>query len=522
MVGGAAPDFDVAVVGGGPAGAAASRLLSLWGHGVCLLTRPAPAHQPLAVSIPPSSRKLLDVLSVSGAVEAAGFQRSRGNTVWWGASPARCVDFPDGALGFQVLRSAFEAVLLEASVAASTQVRAEATVRKVDFEPECVRIGFESGNGSANTVTARFVLDCSGRTGAVAGPLRVHDQANATVALCGIWRRPEGWNLTDETHTLVESYRDGWAWSIPTEPGVRFVTVMVDPRRTALSHGRERQRTYLAELDKTVHVRRLVEAARFDGAVWGHSASQYSAERYQDESFLLVGDAASFIDPLSSFGVKKALASGWLAAVVMNTAIRTPSMADAARDLYDRRERYVWDTYRAMAARFYRDAADAHGHAFWAARAEGAPLEQRRSATSEADVPSLDVQDPLDLGGEPDVEVLRRDPAVLAAFESLRQAPEIHLTPGEEVRRVRGAAVRGRLVVPEDRLATHALPEGLRYLRGVDLIQVAELAPRFRQVPDLWEAYCHAAGPVILPDFLGVLSVLLARGMLVQESGASS
>ena len=57
-------------------------------------------------------------------------------------------------------------------------------------------------------------------------------------------------------------------------------------------------------------------------------------------------------------------------------------MADAARDLYDRRERYVWDTYRAMAARFYRDAAEAHGQAFWSARAEGGARERQFSTGS--------------------------------------------------------------------------------------------------------------------------------------------
>ena len=34
---------------------------------------------------------------------------------------------------------------------------------------------------------------------------------------------------------------------------------------------------------------------------------------------LLAGDAGSFIDPLSSAGVKKALASAWLAAVAVST-----------------------------------------------------------------------------------------------------------------------------------------------------------------------------------------------------------
>ena len=43
----------------------------------------------------------------------------------------------------------------------------------------------------------------------------------------------------------------------------------------------------------------------------------YDATRFVDGDVLLVGDAGSFLDPLSSAGVKKALASGWLAAVAV-------------------------------------------------------------------------------------------------------------------------------------------------------------------------------------------------------------
>ena len=36
-------------------------------------------------------------------------------------------------------------------------------------------------------------------------------------------------------------------------------------------------------------------------------------------------------------------------------------------------------------------------------------------------------------------------------------------------------------------------------------------------VPDLFEAYCRSTTPVILPDFLGALSVMLAKGILVDR-----
>lgn len=50
----------------------------------------------------------------------------------------------------------------------------------------------------------------------------------------------------------------------------------------------------------------------------------------------------------------------------------------------------------------------------------------------------------------------------------------------------------------------------------MSLPRVLELAPSCAQVPDLYEAYNRVEPWVTLPDFLGVLSVLLAKGLLVQ------
>src|SRR5207249_4091025 len=49
-----------------------------------------------------------------------------------------------------------------------------------------------------------------------------------TYALVGAWER-DGWDLPDGTHTVVETFEDGWAWSVPISATVRHVGVMVGP-----------------------------------------------------------------------------------------------------------------------------------------------------------------------------------------------------------------------------------------------------------------------------------------------------
>ena len=56
--------METVIIGGGPAGSTAARLLALWGHSVTVLTKPESSHNNLAVSLPPSCRKLFARLGV--------------------------------------------------------------------------------------------------------------------------------------------------------------------------------------------------------------------------------------------------------------------------------------------------------------------------------------------------------------------------------------------------------------------------------------------------------------------------
>ena len=517
--------LDAVIIGGGPAGSAVARLLALWGHPVALLTRPPTGHPAIAESVPPSARKLFTLLGVTGALDEAGFFPARGNLVRWGDDPLRRADFAPGAVGYHVVRDAFDALLLDQAEEAGAGVRRAATVRRVvragvggDGEGEQPqRVDYEEGRGGTATLQARFVLDCSGRSGVIASPeLRVHDQSNATVALAGVWRAsPEA--PPAEPYTLVESYRDGWAWSMPVSPTHRYLTMMIDPRRTRLLKGQGRRSLYLAELEKTREARRLVASARLASDISGHTASQYTASQFAGDGFLLVGDAGSFIDPLASVGVKKALASAWLAAVVVHTCISTPDMSDVAIEFFESRERETWRAHRRHTARYYREAASAHGHGFWSARATAveaieAPDTSGLDPAAEVDVP---------VPNEPDIVALRRDPDVLRAFDDLRAAPGIRLRPAPGLRRLQLPAVRGRRIVLDEHLASPALPDGMRFLRDVDLPPLVEIAGEYNQVPDLYQAYLDRVATVSLPDFLGALSVLLGKGMLVNAYSSS-
>ncbi len=485
---------DAVVIGGGPAGAVAALLLTAWGRSVTVLAR-GPARNVLAESLPPSCRKLFDRIGISAAVDGAGFVRATGNTVLWGGATPTAHAFGGEAMGWQVERDRFDRVLLDATARAGASIRTPASVRSVGApEDKGARRVVYDAHGATRKLTARWVIDASGRTGVtVPRDGRQSVEGGRTLALVAHWKRAGGWPVEDPTHTLVESYDDGWAWSVPVASGERVFALMVAPAAAAGAGGSNLATLYRRELGRTTWFRELVADAETTVEPWACDASPYGTTRVGGDGLVLAGDAATFVDPLSSYGVKKAMASAWLAAIVVNTCLDTPDLEAAALSLHAARERAMYESLSRQSAALAREAAGAHTRAFWEDRA------------------AVDVGAAAD---GPDVAALRTDPDVVRAFEDLRAREAIRLRRVDSLELGDRPVVRDNRIALVEHLVVPAFPEGVRYIRDVDLVTLTTMVADFDQVPDLFEAYNRSAPPVALPDFLGALSVLLGKGVL--------
>ncbi len=534
---------EVLVLGGGPAGAAAARLLAGWGHEVVIVERAAGASggdsagggrggegqpgsegrvrraeaaaQTLAESVPPSTRKVLAATGMLGVVEAGDFMPNRGNTALWDGEGRRD-DFARGATGFHVERSRFDALLRGAAEGAGAVVmRGIARLPQRSGDGGGWRVEVVRGEGRVVTIGPRWLLDCTGRTGVIARRYRVLESAAPTLALVRRYRNDTGWENVESAHALVESFSGGWAWSVPTSERERHVALMVDPSLGTLGGGygsgpaADLARAFAAGIAETSLMRSVTRAARAVSDPWAVAASMYSSTRYALDGALLVGDAASFIDPMSSVGVKKALASAWLAAVTVHTALRTPELATLATGFYSDREDRIYRSLRGELATQVGDSAHAWAD-FWEHRRRW--LADAPHAAAEANAPE-----------GPDAATLRDDPEVRSAFHALRLGSG-RLRPAER-RTVEIAAVIGNRIRPVPALATPRFPHGVRFFRDVDLLRVVHLAAGAPNPGALYESYTEWAAredlpPVDLANFIGVVALLIADGVL--EPGAPS
>ncbi len=523
---------QVLILGGGPAGAAAARLLARWGVEVVIVERSHGAEAPkrsLAESLPPSTRKVLAATGLLGVVEAAGFHPNGGNTALWGGEGRRD-DFAGGATGFHVLRSRFDGVLRGAAVeAGATMAKGVARLPEREGGGEGWRVEVVRDGGHRIEMRPNWLLDCTGRAGVLARRYRELEAEAPTLGLVRRYHKVAGWDNVDAAHALVESLERGWAWSVPTSESDRHVAIMLDPELHAVTQGApDLSAAFEAEIADTALMQSITTAAVPVSDAWAVTASMYTSTEFAVDRALLVGDAGSFVDPMSSYGVKKALASAWLAAITVNTAIRTPELTEVATAFYARRER---EMYRSMCGELATQVTEAGGTGagetglggmaadgsasgveadrFWGKRTRW--LGDQPRAADDANAPD-----------GPDVEALRDDPEVRAAFHALRLGSG-RLRVGRLATTERALVIGNRIRLAPA-IVTSRFPGGVRYLRDVDLLRVVHLATGSQNPGALYESYSEWAAredlpPVDLASLIGVVALLIADGVLVPGLG---
>lgn len=361
-------EIDLIVIGGGPGGAACGMAAARLGLRVVILERTRFPRHRLGETLTPKILPLLSFLGVRTEIEAAGFVRMSGNASLLGSGlEIRPFAADDRGLGFQVERERFDPILLRAAERQGCIVVEEASVVGLLRDRESV-IGVEfrrPGHPQTERRRAAFVVDASGAAGFVGRSLELREiEPLRTIALWGYFTDSTPARDFPDGNTVLEARPDAWIWSLPLSDGRRNITCAVDA--DSVSSGALTDR-YLEVIRGSRLLPPLLRKATLQGAARGADARWFGSRRYAGPGFLLIGEAASFIDPLTSQGVWKAMNSGVLAAAVANTAIRREEHAALALEYFDQTERRTLRDYQTHALRLYRSTPFSD-EPFWRAR----------------------------------------------------------------------------------------------------------------------------------------------------------
>ena len=352
--------YDVAIIGGGPAGSTAATLLARAGRRVIVFEREKFPRFHIGESLLPFSIQTFDRLGVREKLDRTFLPKFGGEIM--AACGTRGVKFyfKDGFRSqrdraYQVTRSDFDKLLLDHSCENGAEVREETEVKVVDFDADQVKIEIENSSGTRSRIEARYLLDCSGRQ-TILGSFFNLKKTYDHLQKFSVFAHYENIDrLPGRDATLIRMVRglDRWFWMIPLTDTRTSVGVVMDTAtfRAAKLAPEPALEKFIAE--QPLMSERMKNAIRVSPV---YSAGDYSYRntRLSGDRWLLAGDAAGFIDPVFSSGVFLAIMSAERAADTLDEVLRDESERRRLFAKYSRSVNRIMDIYLTFVNAWYR------------------------------------------------------------------------------------------------------------------------------------------------------------------------
>lgn len=345
------PDFDVVIIGGGPAGSSMGAYLAKAGVKCVVLERELFPRPHVGESLVPSSTRVFRDLDFLPLMEEAKFPRKYG-AAWttddksayqhqFSAeefAPETYVDVKfserpqpgvDADHTYHVDRGKFDLMLLQHANKFGAEVYEGVKVKHVDFEQEFPEVRFMMGAKEMG-VSGKMVVDASGRHTVLGNQLKlkVKDPVFDQYAI-------HSWFDQYDRHVFASKgsepdfiyihflpISNTWIWQIPITDSVTSIGVVTQKRNFAKSK-EDREKFFWNSVGTRPALADALRAAQRVRPFKDEGDYSYAMSQICGDRWIMVGDAGRFVDPIFSTGVSIALNSSRFAHKNILNALET-------------------------------------------------------------------------------------------------------------------------------------------------------------------------------------------------------
>lgn len=332
-------NYDVAVIGGGPAGAAVATLLQKQGHRCVIVEHSEFPRYHIGESLIPHTYGTLDRLGLLEALKDSHFPVKQ-SVRFVSESGKESDPFyfdetieGEGSKTWQVERSEFDQLCLENAKSNGVEVKQPASVKEVLMDgDQAVGVRVQSLSGDVYEIRSKVVVDASGRLTIIGNQLGLKEPVPG-LDKASIWtyyrggRRREGRDAGETTVFMIPNR--GWFWYIPL-PDDRVSVGLVASPEYLFSDSRQFDLAFEREVQRCQPLLDCLVDAEQVAPIHGLRCLAYRNRKFAGDGWVMIGDSAAFLDPIYSSGLFLALGSAEMAADCIHEALNANDLTEQA------------------------------------------------------------------------------------------------------------------------------------------------------------------------------------------------
>jgi flavin-dependent dehydrogenase len=327
-------NFDVIVIGGGPAGSSISSILAREGVRVVLFEKEEFPRHHIGESLMTDTFWTFQRMGMLEKLKHSPFVRKYSvqfaNQTGKESRPFYFFEavHHESAVTWQVTRSVFDKMLIEHAAEQGAQVHQGVAVKQVLFEGDkATGVEVQMKDGSRQSFYASVVVDATGQTAMLSNKFRwrVRDPKLKKAVLYSYFKGAHREPDLNGGATLVlrtPPGSGGWFWYIPLENDLTSVGIVANPDYLLKGRGLDLAKIFHEEVEKCEPCHRRVAMGERVDKIYSILDYSYRSKQNAGNGFIIIGDAYGFLDPIYSSGVLLALKMAELAADAIHDAFR--------------------------------------------------------------------------------------------------------------------------------------------------------------------------------------------------------